>query len=273
MNKIVFALVVSLAVVSAQDMCQLYLFSALPALQPLYTSYKEQNWVKLESQIENLVPTAQLISENCFGKAIFSSSVSKNCLKDIFGLARLIAPVAQQANNSEALVNLVNNFYPTLKSAYMTCYTDIAFASNEDVEYADIEEISFAQDDLDALEDLSIKIDIFGCINDVAGIVPLFTQFIKDVKDKKGFEVVTGDLRQILSNVNRICDDCGIPKPSGKKGPVDVQQCLLDAEGLAQDAYAVVQAVKAKSIGSIFSGIKQFFSDLPKTLSDCGLIA
>lgn len=270
MNKVILALFITLAVASAQDMCSFTIMSTLPALQPLYTNFKEKNWVKLEQLIENFVPTAQIISQTCLSKTILTSSSSKACMSDVFDLAQLVAPLAMQLNSSDALVNFVNKFGSIAKNAYMTCYLDLAFGNFEDAEYLDIDELALTVND-NSLEGL--KADIFGCINDVASVVPIFTQFIKDVKEKRGFEVIVGDLKQILGNVNRICDDCGIPKPHGKSGPVDIQACLLDAEKLAEDAYAIVNAVKTKNIGGIFSGLQTFFGDFPKALTDCGLVA
>eukprot|EP00331_Platyophrya_macrostoma_P022529 CAMPEP_0176453312 /NCGR_PEP_ID=MMETSP0127-20121128/29149_1 /TAXON_ID=938130 /ORGANISM="Platyophrya macrostoma, Strain WH" /LENGTH=246 /DNA_ID=CAMNT_0017842119 /DNA_START=54 /DNA_END=794 /DNA_ORIENTATION=+ len=246
-------------------MCQFSLFSVLPTLQPLYTNYKSANWVGLQKNIENLIPAAQVISQNCLNKTFLSSTLSQNCMKSIFTVAGLITPLTMQLNNSQALVNLVNNFGNSVKMAYQTCYLDLAFANNADVEYVDIEEDMefFSWGDMNLLQ----------CINDLAGTVPLMTAFVQDVKDKKGFDAISGDLREIIGKVNLISTDCGIPKPQGKSGPVDVQKCMLDAETLSTHAYKIVDSIKSKNIFGAIDGVQHFFVDLPVALTDCGLIA
>jgi len=264
MNKVIIALFVTLAVASAQDMCQLSLFSALPTLQPLYSNYKTRDWVALERNVETIIPTSQFIIQNCFDYSFLTSDTSQKCLKSIYSVARLFAPLANQMNNSEALVNLVNNFGTVMGQSYSACFFEPLYGTTqEDLEL-------FANFDSANIEDFQVN-DIFSCISDVTRMIPLFKTFIDDVKGKKGYDTVSADLKAIFANISPLCNDCGIPKPTGKGGPIDIGACLVDADKLADDAYYVVTA-KSDFI-KIISGITAFISDLPVALGHCGIIA
>jgi hypothetical protein len=266
MNRILLIALSTLAVVSAQDVCQLYLISTLPTLQPLYTNYKAGNWVAFERGLETLIGSSQLIIENCLGSKLLSSPGTQQCLKDTYVLARLIAPLAVQLNDSVALTNLVNNFNTAITSAYKSCVKG-------DQDFLALYEVEFGADN----NDLSKKVltknsslkDFFGCLNDLYGITPLLITFVQDVKAQQSYDVISSDIKAIFTNANQLCDDCGIPRPSGGGGPVDIQKCLLTATQLADDVYAIVNG----SIIEAAQGLYAFISDAPQTLKDCGITA
>lgn len=264
MNKVIIALFLTLAVVSAQDFCQLYLLSVVPLFSPLYNNYKNRDWVALEKNIETLIPSAQLITQNCLNYTILASQGSQRCLKSVYTLARMFAPLANQLNNSEALVNLVNNFGSATQEFYTACYYNPLYGSTE------YEIALFESFDGESLEDFEVK-DIFGCIGSATQMFPLFKGFIDDVKGKKGFQVISDDLKQIFAAISPLCENCGIPKPKGKGGPVDIGACLVSAEKLADDAYLIVNS--GSNFSKIIQGISAFINDLGAALGQCGVVA
>jgi len=257
------ALFLTLAVASAQDMCQLSLFSALPTLQPLYTNYKNGNWVALEKTIENIIPTSQFIILNCLNYTFLSTDPSQKCLKSVYSVARMFAPLADSHNDSNALVHLVNNFAVVTRELYTHCFFSPLVESEDALAL-------FESFDAADTEDFEVK-DIACCIGDASRMVPLFKAFIDDVKGKKGFDAVSDDLKVIFANLDPLCNDCGIPKPKGKGGPVDVGACLVQAEFLADDAYLIVKS--KLDFTKIISGINSFIAHLPAALSQCGILA
>jgi len=264
MNKVLFALFLTLAVVSAQDMCQISLIGVLPLLQPLYTNYRNRDWVALEKNVESLIPSSQIVTQYCLDSTILTTDASQRCLKSVYSLARMFAPLANQANNSEALVTLVNNFKDASKEFYTACFFNPLSGITQ-------EELAlFESFDIVALEGAHVT-DIFGCITSVSRMIPLFKTFIDDVKGKKGYEVISADLKQIFAGISPLCDECGLPKPSGKGGPVDIGACLVSADKLADDAYLIVKS--GLDFTKIISGITAFIRDLAPALSQCGIIA
>jgi hypothetical protein len=264
MNKVIIALFLTLAVASAQDFCQLYLLTVVPLFNPLYTNYKNRDWVALEKSIENLIPTAKTLTQNCLNYTILGSDGSQRCLNSVYTLSRMFAPLANQLNDSEALVNLVNNFGNATKEFYTACVSNpLSGATQEELAL-------FESFDADYLEDYQVA-DIFGCIGSATNMFPLFKNFIADVKGKKGFEVISNDLKQIFAAISPLCENCGIPKPKGKGGPVDIGACLVSADKLADDAYLIVNS--GSNIAKIIQGISAFINDLGEALGQCGVVA
>jgi hypothetical protein len=264
MNKVIIVLFLTLAVASAQDICQLYLLTSIPLLSPLYTNYKNRDWVALEKSIENLIPTTKLLTQNCLNHNILTSDGSQRCLNSVYTLSRMFAPLANELNNSEALVNLVNNFGNASKEFYTACYYNPLWGATQ-------EELAlFESSDADFLQDPQVK-DIFSCIGSATQLFPLFKSFIADVKGKKGFEVISNDLKGIFAAISPLCDNCGIPKPKGKGGPVDIGACLVSAEKLADDAYLIVNS--GSNFSKIIQGISAFINDLGAALGQCGVVA
>jgi hypothetical protein len=267
MNKILLIAISTLALVSSQDLCQLYLLSTLPALQPLYTNYKAGNWTAFEHGLESFIGSAQLVAESCLGSKLLSSTGTQQCLKDTYVVARLIAPLGVQLNDSVALTNLVNNFNTAITSAYRSCIKgDQNFLALDEVEFdAAYPDLSRRQV---SANNATLK-DFFGCLNDLYAITPLLITFVQDVKGEQTYDVISNDLKAIFANANQLCDDCGIPRPSGGGVPVDIQKCLLTASKLSDDVYAILNG----SIIEAAQGLYAFISDAPQTLTDCGITA
>jgi hypothetical protein len=266
MNRILLIALSTLALVSAQDICQLYLISTLPALQPLYTNYKSGNWTAFERGLESFIGSAQLVAENCLESKLLSSTGTQQCLKDTYVVARLIAPLGVQLNDSVALTNLVNNFNTAITSAYRSCVKGdenflALYELDSDSAYTELSRRQFSVN--------STLKDFFGCLNDLYAITPLLISFVQDVRAQQSYDVISNDLKVIFANANQLCDDCGIPKPSGGGGPVDIQKCLLTASQLSDDVYAILNG----SIIEAAQGLYAFITDAPQTLTDCGITA
>jgi hypothetical protein len=267
MNKILLIALSTLALVSAQDLCQVYLLATLPSLQPLYTNYKAGNWTAFERGLESFIGSAQLVTENCLESKLLSSPGSQQCLKDTYVVARLIAPLGVQLNDSVALTNLVNNFNTAITNAYRSCVKG-------DQDFLALSEVEFpaANPDLSRRKVISANStlkDFFACLNDLYDITPLLIIFVTDVRGEQSYDVISNDLKAIFANANQLCDDCGLPKPSGGGGPVDIQKCLLTASKLSDDVYAILNG----SIIEAAQGLYAFISDAPQTLKDCGITA
>ena len=260
MNRILVIALLALTVVSAQDACQLSLFAALPTLQPLYSNYKSRNWVAFESGMEKFMSSAQFIVENCLGSTILSSPGTQQCLKDTYVLARLAAPLAMQLNDSAALTNLVNNFNTAVTNAYKSCVKgDQDFLALYETEFPDLTN-----------RQVPVKTnlkDFFGCVQEIYTITPLLITFIEDVRSNKTYEVISEDLKAIFANTDKLCDDCGIPKPSGGGGEVDIQKFLLSATKLSDDINLILNG----DFISKAEGMYAFITDAPQTLIDCGI--
>lgn len=284
MRKVFAIVFLALAVASAQDFCQLSLFTSIPALQSLYTNYKAQDWELLEQNVEKFIPTAQQIIQSCAGYNILPTEQSKRCLNSVYAVTRLFAPLANQLNNSAALVNLANKFKPDMADFYSACFVDYVYGE---------EHLLDIDNEETAIEDLATPVkspknktatrkkpsppatpqdgkrDILDCIADVSKMIPLLTTLVTDMKAKKEYNYIVADLAMIFMNVDTMCDHCGFKKPTSGGGPVDVQACLADAEVLTADAYLIIHS--QGNIMKIFQGISDFFGHAPKALKDCGV--
>jgi len=93
--------------------------------------------------------------------------------------------------------------------------------------------------------------------------------FYNDVKAKAGFEAIDADLKAVFAQVDPLCDNCGLPRPSGKSGPVDIAKCLQAADTLADDAHNIISG--GLDISKIISGVTSLLEHLSPAISECGL--
>ena len=106
------------------------------------------------------------------------------------------------------------------------------------------------------------------CAQDILAIVPELQQFVNDVKQVNSTDIfpVLYDLQNLINNVDVVADSCGInlPQPGGSG---NIQNCLTDADTIAQYADAIV-AFSGNILNDV-ANLEALIKALPQTEADC----
>lgn len=277
MNKVIIALFFTLSLAAAQDACTQDLYSALPLLQKTYMDYNNRNWAAIEGNIEKFIPIARLMLNDCAGVQIPDSPRVQACIDDTTAIARLFVPLIVDSTNKTALLELLTALPTKLTHLYSSCINPPKSWFLEDDEFYTVDEtvgleiVEYLKSKLNNIESSATTI-VKGakeCFNNASAIIPALTKLVSDVVAHAGFETVNDDLVSIFSQVNGICDACGIPQPKTPSGPVDVQKCLLAVDGLVVIANEVISA--DGDIFKMIAAVQKFIVAAPATLSICGI--
>jgi hypothetical protein len=251
---IILLALLSIQVAAGQELCQLQLFSMMPLLQPAYLHYKARNWVSFVGDVERLAQAGSSLSKSCLDVDLLGSPRAQQCFKGMTKIALLVAPLAVELNNSQALTNLVNNFRSDISAAYSSCFVGSSIENDEldDVEFL---ELSPPQ-----------KGNFFSCVQELYGLTGPLGGFIKSLKTGASVQQIRQDLQMIVAKSSHVFSNCGVPLPDKNFLPVNSTACIDSSMVLAED---VSQILKHQGISTVFASIGGFFGHFSKAIKDC----
>lgn len=256
MNKgIIGFLCVLVTVASAQSDCMQALQVSLPQLMKMYNECSEMNWINFETDLEKFIPTAQMLLANCADYNITDSPRVQACISNGEGIARLIAPILMDPEDTTALYKLLFQLPGYLSAFYGQCINPPEIKTDHDYVTA-------------LMEDKAREGDIFGCVSSAIALVQDIKKLVSDISNVDIMAIIH-DLSAINAQYNAVCTACGLSDSIKLFETRDVEHCFAHLTTVYQIAESLLSA--NDDIPKMLQGIKALFMLVPVALSGCGI--